>query len=213
MITQHTVVIFSVIGIPLIGTCFRGIGTVGIRGFFSPENLSGIFVNPLFLHLFHLWATLAPARVGRASGGASSEKTVIQCMTTRFREISREMGMRVNARFEGEAERQLNELAEMTGQGVSEVLRASVRHYHEQMRARRGGLVHFAAFVGRGHSGRADVAGSYKARLTESWGAKHQGHAQPAYEPAVHEPERPWPAPAVEPALETAPATPPRSGA
>ena len=48
--------------------------------------------------------------------------------------------MRVNARFEGEAEQQLNYLAEATGQGVSEVLRTSVQHYYDQMRAQRNGL-------------------------------------------------------------------------
>lgn len=92
--------------------------------------------------------------------------------------------MRVNARFEGEAEQQLNYLAEATGLGVSEVLRTSVQHYYEQMRARRVGLTHFAAFVGKGRSGRSDVAGQYKARLAEGWSAKHQGRT-----PAVHEPD------------------------
>ena len=98
--------------------------------------------------------------------------------------------MRVNARFEGDAEQQLNYLAEATGLGVSEVLRASVQHYYDQVRARRGGLAHFAAFVGQGRSGRADVAGSYKARLAEGWGAKHQGHG-PGRPLAVHEPAPP----------------------
>ena len=96
--------------------------------------------------------------------------------------------MRVNARFEGEAEQQLNYLAEATGLGVSEVLRASVQHYYDQMRAQRNGLAHFAVFVGQGRSGRGDVASSYKTRLTESWGAKHQGRVH-----AVHEPTKPWP--------------------
>lgn len=100
--------------------------------------------------------------------------------------------MRVNARFEGEAERQLSYLAEATGLGVSEVLRNSVQHYYDQLRAQRGGLTHFAAFVGRGRSGRADVAGNYKARLTEGWGAKHQGPAgQPGRSLTVHEPAPP----------------------
>lgn len=94
--------------------------------------------------------------------------------------------MRVNARFEGDAEQQLNYLAEATGLGVSEVLRTSVQHYYEQVRARRGGLTHFTAFIGKGRSGRGDVAGSYKARLAEGWAAKHQGRA-----PAVREPAPP----------------------
>ena len=92
--------------------------------------------------------------------------------------------MRVNARFEDEAEQQLNYLVEATGLGVSEVLRASVQQYYEQVRARRGGLAHFGAFVGQGRSARADVAGSYKARLAEGWGAKHRGQASAVHEPA-----------------------------
>ena len=95
--------------------------------------------------------------------------------------------MRVNARFEGEAEQQLNYLAEITGLGVSEVLRSSVQQYYDQMRARRSGLTHFSAFVGRGRSGRSDVAGSYKLRLAEGWGVKHQARVL-----AVHEPDPPW---------------------
>jgi hypothetical protein len=103
--------------------------------------------------------------------------------------IPRPSIMRVNARFEGEAEQQINYLAEVTGTGVSEVLRASVKHYYGQLRAQRSGLTHFTAFIGRGRSGRGDIAGNYKARLAESWGAKHQGAVH-----AVHEPAPPWPA-------------------
>lgn len=95
--------------------------------------------------------------------------------------------MRVNARFEGEAEERLNYLAEATGMGVSEVLRTSVQHYYELVRAQRGGLVHFAAFVGQGRSGRHDVAGNYKARLAEGWGAKHQGRPVALHEPTPGE--------------------------
>ncbi|MDR0479075.1 MAG: hypothetical protein LBH31_04600 [Burkholderiaceae bacterium] len=93
--------------------------------------------------------------------------------------------MRVNARFEGEAEQQINYLAQVTGTGVSEVLRASVRHYYDQLRTQRNGLTHFAAFIGRGSSGRSDVAGSYKMRLAEGWGAKHQGAVHTVHEPTV----------------------------
>jgi hypothetical protein len=106
-------------------------------------------------------------------------------MTTAFRNPD----MRVNARFEGEAEQQLNYLAQATGARVSEVLRASVRHYYEQLRSQQGGLKHFAAFIGAGQSGRGDIAGNYKALLTQDWARKHQGAAH-----AVHEPSPPWPA-------------------
>ncbi|MDR0458268.1 MAG: hypothetical protein LBH10_04465 [Burkholderiaceae bacterium] len=93
--------------------------------------------------------------------------------------------MRVNARFDGEAEQQLNYLAEITGTGVSEVLRASVQHYYDQLRAQRSGLTHFAAFVGCGSSGRSDIADSYKARLAEGWDAKHQNVLLAVHEPTV----------------------------
>lgn len=112
--------------------------------------------------------------------------------------------MRVNARFEGEAEQQLNYLAEATGLGVSEVLRTSVQYYYDQVRARRGGLAHFAAFVGKGRSGRIDVAGSYKTRLAEGWGNKHHDRA-----PAVHEPATPY---AAQPSAASKPEKPSRAG-
>ena len=103
--------------------------------------------------------------------------------------------MRVNARFEDEAEQQLKYLAEATGLGVSEVLRTSVQRYYDEMRARRSGLGHFSAFIGQGRSGRSDVAGSYKALLADGWGEKHQNRPL-----AVHEPDVPWPAPVARPA-------------
>ena len=73
--------------------------------------------------------------------------------------------MPVNARFEGEAKQQLNLLAEATGLGVSEVLPTCVQRCDEQVRAQRSGRAHFSAFVGRGRSGRSDIAGSFKTRL------------------------------------------------
>lgn len=74
--------------------------------------------------------------------------------------------MRVNARSEGEAGQQLNFLAEAKGLGVSEMLRSTSGQRHDaQMRAQRNGLAHFAAFIGRGHRGHSDIAGSYKIHL------------------------------------------------
>jgi hypothetical protein len=73
--------------------------------------------------------------------------------------------MRVNARFDGDAEQQLMYLAQATGLGVSEVLRTSVQHYYDQLRAQRGGLSHFAAFVGQG----AAAAGTWPAATRSAW--------------------------------------------
>ena len=95
--------------------------------------------------------------------------------------------MRVNARFDAEAEQQVTYLAEVTGMGVSEVLRTSVQHYYDMVRARRGGLRHLSAFIGQGDSGRSDVAGTYKARLAEGWSAKYGVPIDAPH--AVHEPE------------------------
>lgn len=97
--------------------------------------------------------------------------------------------MRVNARFDAEAEQHVTYLAELTGMGVSEVLRTSVQHYYDTVRAQRGGLKHLSAFIGQGDSGRSDIASSYKDRLADSWGPKHA--PQPARH-AVHEPAPPW---------------------
>ncbi|MDO5623745.1 MAG: hypothetical protein Q4G71_03560 [Pseudomonadota bacterium] len=98
--------------------------------------------------------------------------------------------MRVNARFDAEAEQQVTYLAEVTGMGVSEVLRTSVQRYYDAMRAQRSGLKHLSAFVGQGDSGRGDVASTYKKRLTAGWSAKHSG-SDPARH-AVHEPRVPY---------------------
>lgn len=101
--------------------------------------------------------------------------------------------MRITVRFEGKAEQQLNYLAEVTGTGVSEVLRASVQHYYDRFRARRSKLMHFSAFIGRGHSGRSDVASSYKVQLADDLAAKHQDDKS-ELALTVHEPDPPsWP--------------------
>ena len=97
--------------------------------------------------------------------------------------------MRVNARFDLDAETQVAYLSQVTGMGVSEVLRASVQHYYDAVRARQTGLKHLSTFIGQGDSGRGDIAGSYKARLAEGWSAKHGRRADAPH--AVHEPAPP----------------------
>ena len=98
--------------------------------------------------------------------------------------------MRVNARFEGDAEAQIACLAQAAGMGVSDVLSASVQHYCGVVCACRVGLKHLSTFVGQGDSGRSDIAGSYKARRSKGWGDKHC-HPSPA---AMHESAPSWPA-------------------
>ena len=98
--------------------------------------------------------------------------------------------MRVNARFDGDAEQQVTYLAEVTGMGVSEVLRTSVQHYYDMVRAQRSGLKHLSAFIGQGDSGRVDVASRYKQQLGDDWRAKYSaGAVRPTV--AVHEPAPP----------------------
>jgi hypothetical protein len=81
--------------------------------------------------------------------------------------------VRVNARLDPESQRQLEFLLEATGQGVSDVLKASVAHYYAAVRAERAPrLVHLRALVGRQGSGRSDVARRAKDLLADGFGRK-----------------------------------------
>ncbi|HSW03427.1 ribbon-helix-helix protein, CopG family [Aquabacterium sp.] len=81
--------------------------------------------------------------------------------------------MRVNARLDEESQQQIDYLVTTTGQSVSQVVRESVGLYYAQVRAGRAGLKHLGALIGKGHSGRSDVATNYKQHLTEILEAKH----------------------------------------
>jgi hypothetical protein len=82
--------------------------------------------------------------------------------------------MRVNARFEGEYERQVEYLTETTGMGVSDVLKASVEHYYQAMRAKgKPQLNNLRAFIGKLDSGRSDISVRYKEVLSDALVAKH----------------------------------------
>ncbi len=80
---------------------------------------------------------------------------------------------RINARLDGEAQAQLDYLVRSTGQSVSHVVREAVARYHAQVKAQQGGLRHFAQAIGRGDSGRSDIATRYKELLAESLARKH----------------------------------------
>jgi hypothetical protein len=82
--------------------------------------------------------------------------------------------MRVNARFEGQYERQVEFLTEATGMGVSDVLKASVEHYYQAVRARsKPQLHHLRRHIGKYDSGRTDVSTRYKQILGDALAAKY----------------------------------------
>ena len=81
--------------------------------------------------------------------------------------------MRVNARLDEESREQLEYLTAATGMGVSQVLRESVALYYKQARASATGARHLLALVGKGHSGRADIASDVKRHLADALSAKH----------------------------------------
>ena len=70
--------------------------------------------------------------------------------------------MRVNARFDDEAAEQIDYLTRVTGQGVSHVVRESVAHYYTHVKAQKQGLVHLGKLIGKGDSGRSDIASNVK---------------------------------------------------
>lgn len=81
--------------------------------------------------------------------------------------------MRVNARLDEESQAQIDYIVAHTGQSVSHVVRESVARYYRELKAERPGLVHFAKVIGKGDSGRSDVASNYKQHLTEILEDKH----------------------------------------
>jgi hypothetical protein len=84
--------------------------------------------------------------------------------------------MRVNARFEGVAEQQVEYLASSTGLKLSDVLRDSVNFYYRHMRAQGAGLKHLSSLIGQGDSGRSDISANVKkfvdAGLSEKYAAR-----------------------------------------
>lgn len=83
--------------------------------------------------------------------------------------------MRVNARLDEQAAEQLEYLTTATGQSVSHVVRESVARYYAEVKARQRGPVKFLALVGKGSSGRGDIASNVKREVGELLAAKHGG--------------------------------------
>ena len=81
--------------------------------------------------------------------------------------------MRVNARFEGVAERQVAYLATSTGLKVSDVLRESVDFYYRHVRGEGGQLKHLSKWIGKGDSGHGDISASVKKYVEEGLDVKY----------------------------------------
>ncbi len=81
--------------------------------------------------------------------------------------------MRVNARFEGVAEEQVTYLAANSGKKISEILRESVDFYYQHVHQGARQIPHLSKLVGKGHSGKSDVASNVKKYLANSLATKN----------------------------------------
>lgn len=84
-------------------------------------------------------------------------------------------GGRLNARLDREMEQKVAYLRRRTGLDTSDVVRASIEHYYEVVRAGGAGareLLEASGFVASG-SGPVDLAERYKEHLTASLRRKH----------------------------------------
>ena len=82
--------------------------------------------------------------------------------------------MRVNARLDEQSQQQVDYLTRATGKPVSVVLRESVALYYRQVRSQRAGIKHLGALIGKGRSGRSDIASHVTTHLADAIGAKHR---------------------------------------
>jgi hypothetical protein len=82
----------------------------------------------------------------------------------------------VNARLDPESQRQLEFLLETTGVGISDVLKASIAHYHAAVRSGHAPrLRHLTAAIGRHGSGRSDISARTHELLSEALDRKRVG--------------------------------------
>jgi hypothetical protein len=85
------------------------------------------------------------------------------------------MTMRINARFEGVAEQQVEYLVTSLDATISEVLRLSVDSYYNTVRGESPGKLRFLGkHLGKARSGRSDLSVNYKADLADILATKHK---------------------------------------
>jgi len=85
--------------------------------------------------------------------------------------------MRVNVRLDEESPRQIDCRTAATAKAVSPVLRESVSLCYRHVRAQRSGIEHLAALIGKGSSGRSDIASNVERHFAQSLSAKHRAQA------------------------------------
>jgi hypothetical protein len=81
--------------------------------------------------------------------------------------------MRVNARFDGVAEKQVEYLATTLDTSVSEVLRESVDFYYRHTRAQGKPMKNLSALFGKGDSGLTDISTNVKKYVTMALNEKY----------------------------------------
>lgn len=81
--------------------------------------------------------------------------------------------MRLNARLDDEAQKQVEYLKQATGQSVSAVVREAIAVYHVQVRSQQTRPPsRFLALAGTVRSGRSDIASNVKAVVADAIDAK-----------------------------------------
>lgn len=86
--------------------------------------------------------------------------------------------MRVNARLDEATQQQLDYLTQATGLSISSVARESVARYYVEVKRQQPQPSRLLAMVGKGRSGRSDVASDVKRQVAEAVHAKHRPPGQ-----------------------------------
>ena len=98
--------------------------------------------------------------------------------------------MRLNARLDDEAARQVSYLTSTTGRSVSHVVREAIAAYHAQVKAQRAMPSRLLALAGTGDSGRSDIATRYQEYVGETMAARHRAFGLPVAPAASAKPGR-----------------------
>ncbi len=82
--------------------------------------------------------------------------------------------MRLNARLDEDAQKQVEYLTLTTGQSISAVVREAIAVYHVQVQQQHAVPRRLLAMIGTGDSGRSDIASNVKRFVSDAIAAKHR---------------------------------------